>query len=299
MTKQPAEHPDAGTADRLFALLLAVLPHHLLSRGMHALTRWEYPPFKRLLIRWALKHYRIDLSEAVDEDPEHYACFNAFFTRALKPEARPIESSPDAVVSPVDAEVSQAGTVDDNWLVQAKGRYFTLEDLLGDADLARRFRGGSFATLYLSPRDYHRIHMPVAGSLERMIHIPGRLFSVNHATTRAVPRLFARNERIVNLFDTPAGPAAVVLVGAIFVGSMDTVWAGTVTPVERRVSQWRYDGEGSSPVRLDRGQEMGRFNMGSTVILLFPPGSVGWSDQFVAGSTVRVGKRIGHLEDRT
>lgn len=297
MTRQPAERPQAGTADRLFALLLAVLPHHLLSRGMHALTRWEYPPFKRLLIRWALKHYRIDLSEAVEEDPEHYACFNAFFTRALKPEARPIDPSPDAVVSPVDAEVSQVGTADDNWLVQAKGHYFTLEDLLEDADLARRFRGGSFATLYLAPRDYHRIHMPLAGSLERMIHIPGRLFSVNHATTRAVPRLLARNERIVNLFDTPAGPAAVILVGAIFVGSMDIVWAGTVTPVEQRVSQWRYDGEGASPVHLDRGQEMGRFNMGSTVILLFPPGRVGWSDQFVAGSTVRVGEAIGHLED--
>ena len=289
------ELPAASTEDRLFAFLLLLLPHHLLSRAMYAVTRWQWPPFKDRLIRWAVAHYGVDMSEAVESNLDRYPSFNAFFTRALKPEARPVDSIAESIVSPVDAEVSQAGSVDGSWLIQAKGRYFTLEELLADSGLAASFQGGSFATLYLSPKDYHRIHMPVDGRLERMVHVPGRLFSVNHATTRAVPRLFARNERILNLFDTPAGPVAVILVGAIFVGSMDTLWAGTVTPVERRVSRWRYDGEEPHAVALAKGEEMARFNMGSTVILLFPAGRAEWSEHLVPGARVRVGERIGTL----
>lgn len=291
--KQPTVLPAATLADRLFALVLAVLPHHLLSRAMYAVTRCRWAPFKNLLIRWAIGHYGIDMSEAVEPDGERYASFNEFFTRRLKAEARPVDGEPGSVVSPVDAEVSESGIADEGVLVQAKGRYFTLEELLGDAALAEMFSGGAYATLYLSPRDYHRIHMPLDGTLERMTHIPGRLFSVNHATTRAVPQLFARNERIVNIFHTSAGPMAVILVGAIFVGSMDTVWAGTVTPAERRVSDWRYDGTELRDVVLSKGEELGRFNMGSTVILLFPRNTVAWSDKLKAGTHLRYGQRIG------
>lgn len=285
----------ASRNDRLFALTLSVLPHHLLSRLMYAATQWEWPPFKQRLIDWAIRHYEIDINQAAEPDPERYACFNAFFTRALKPESRPLDPDPASVVSPVDGEVSQAGVADDGLLLQAKGHHFTLADLLADAGLASRFGGGTFATLYLSPRDYHRVHMPVDGRLQQMIHVPGRLFSVNHATTRAVPRLFARNERIVSLFDTPAGPAAVILVGAIFVGSMDTVWAGPVTPAQRRITRWHYGATAVPDVFLTRGQEMGRFNMGSTVILLFPKNRVVWEEHLVPGARLRFGERIGGL----
>lgn len=293
--QQSPEPSSASVQDRLFATLLAVLPHHLLSRLMFAATLVQWPPFKDRLIRWVARHYRIDMNEAVEPEPDRYPCFNAFFTRALKPEARPVDSGPQRIVSPVDAEVSQCGIADDNRLFQAKGIEFTLEELLGDEALAAVFHGGSFATLYLSPRDYHRIHMPVDGRLEQMIHIPGRLFSVNHATTRAVPRLFARNERIVNCFDTPAGPAAVVLVGAIFVGSMDTVWAGPVTPASRRITRWHYTSTDRPPVALSKGDELGRFNMGSTVILLFARDRVAWTDRLVPGQHVRFGEHVGDL----
>lgn len=293
--KQPAVLPAASLADRLFALMLTLLPHHLLSRLMHAVTRCRWAPLKNRLIRWAIGHYGIDMNEAVEPDGERYTSFNDFFTRQLRADVRPVDPESGSVVSPVDAEVSESGIADEGVLVQAKGRYFTLEELLGDTGLAEIFAGGAYATLYLSPRDYHRIHMPLDGTLERMTHIPGRLFSVNHATTRAVPRLFARNERIVNVFRTPAGPMAVILVGAIFVGSMDTVWSGTVTPAERRISDWRYDGTVPRDVVLSKGDELGRFNMGSTVILLFPRNAVAWSDDLRAGTHLRYGQRIGKL----
>lgn len=293
--KLPVEPSDASQNDKLFGLLISVLPHHILSKMMYMLTRWQYQPVKDRLIRWAIDHYKIDLGEAVEENPRAYLSFNDFFTRELKAEARPLDADPNVIASPVDAEVSQAGVANGDLLIQAKGRYFSLHELLGDEALAQRFHGGHFTTLYLSPRDYHRIHMPVDGRLERMVHIPGRLFSVNHATTRAVPRLFARNERVISLFDTPAGPVAVILVGAIFVGSMDTVWAGTVTPVEHRVSRWTYDSDEATQVHLAKGEEMGRFNMGSTVILLYPSSKIRWDDGLVPGAKVRMGSRIGEI----
>lgn len=294
MTRLSTSSP-ASLTERLFALLLTVLPHHLLSRAMYAVTRCTWPPLKDRLIRWAVGHYRIDLDEVVDDDLDDYASFNAFFTRALLPEARPVDRAQGSIVSPVDAEVSQAGPIESNLMLQAKGHHFTLKALLGDSALADRFVGGRYATLYLSPRDYHRIHMPVDGHLQRMIHVPGRLFSVNQGTTRAVPDLFARNERIVNIFDTPAGPMALIMVGAIFVGSMDTVWAGSVAPADRRATHWRYDGIAETPVDLSKGEEMGRFNMGSTVILLFAKDRVAWDEKLAAGNRVRVGQRIGGM----
>ncbi len=288
---------DPNLVDKLFALLLYLLPHHLLSLGMYALTRCEWPPLKNWLIRRAIDLYRIDMNLAADPDPQHYPCFNAFFTRALRPDARPLSQEADAVLCPVDGTVSQAGRIRNGRIFQAKGRDYTLRELLGgDEEWTAVFEDGHFATLYLSPRDYHRIHTPLAGTLQQMTHVPGRLFSVSPSTTRVVPRLFSRNERVVNLFQTEAGPMAVIMVGAIFVASMDTVWAGTVAPTSRRLTQWRYDSQLPEPVQLKRGAEMGRFNMGSTVVLLFGKDAVTWVETLQPERKVRMGEAIGYLQ---
>lgn len=276
----------------LFVLLLHVLPHHLLGRLVHVVTRSEWPPLKAWLIRKAIARFQVDLSTALEPDPAAYPSFNAFFTRALRPEARPIEMAADAVCCPADGELSEAGIVADGRLIQAKGWDYTLLELLGgDSRLAAELDGGAYATVYLSPRDYHRVHMPLGGRLRRMTHVPGRLYSVNHLTTASLPRLFARNERVVSVFDTAVGPMVVILVGATFVGSMDTVWAGTVTPDHRRAIVW--DQVPPQPVALERGAELGRFNMGSSVILLFARDRVRWSDGLRPGQAVRMGERIG------
>ena len=289
----PRPEPAAPTAaGHLFALLLHLLPHHLLGRLVHVVTRSEWPPLKDRLIRQVISRFRVDLSTALEPDPAAYPSFNAFFTRALRPDARPVDAAPDAVCCPADGEVSEAGVVTDGRLIQAKGWDYTLLELLGgDARLAADFDAGAYATIYLSPRDYHRVHMPLGGRLRRMVHVPGRLYSVNRLTTASLPRLFARNERVISVFDTDIGPMAVILVGATFVGSMDTVWAGTVTPAHRRAIAW--DQNAPQPVVLERGAEMGRFNMGSTVILLFARDRVRWSDVLRPGEAVRVGERIG------
>jgi phosphatidylserine decarboxylase len=236
------------------------------------------------------------MSEAAESDPAAYPSFNAFFTRELRPGARPIAEAHGAVSCPADGEISQIGSVSQGLLVQAKAWDYTLRDLLGgDCRLAAEFAEGSYATIYLSPRDYHRVHMPLTGTLRRMIHVPGRLFSVNQTTTETLPRLFARNERVVSLFDTDRGPMAVILVGAFFVGSMDMVWAGTVAPEHRRATVWDYAGR--TEVRLERGAEMGRFNMGSTVILLLGSDRVQWAEAARPGTTVRMGDPLGTLAD--
>jgi phosphatidylserine decarboxylase len=291
----PRPEPARPTlAGHLFALLLHLLPHHLLGRLMHVVTRSEWPPLKDRLIRKGIARFGVDLSTALEPDPAAYPSFNAFFTRALRPDARPVDAAPDAVCCPADGEVSEAGVVTDGRLIQAKGRDYTLLELLGgDARLAADFDAGAYATIYLSPRDYHRVHMPLGGRLRRMVHVPGRLYSVNHLTTATLPRLFARNERVISVFDTDVGPMAVILVGATFVGSMDTVWAGTVTPAHRRAIVW--DQAPPEPVVLERGAEMGRFNMGSTVILLFARDRVRWSDVLRPGEAVRLGERIGSV----
>lgn len=272
-----------------------LLPGHLVSRVLHAVARIRAPAFKNRLISWFAGHYQIDLSEAVEPELLNYEHFNAFFTRALRPEARPITSGAKDIACPVDGTVSQLGTIRAGHLFQAKGHSYSLEQLLGgSARRAELFGEGLFATIYLSPGDYHRIHMPAKGCLREMVHVPGRLFSVNPATTRVIPRLFARNERVISVFDTAMGPMAMVLVGAVNVGSIETVWHGVVTPPAGRVvRQWRYDKSDASAVELDRGEEMGRFNMGSTVILILPSGTAEWAEDLAPGAKVRMGQRLG------
>jgi phosphatidylserine decarboxylase len=261
------------------------------------LTRIQTPWFKNTLIRGFTRYFRVDLSEAQKPEPSAYPDFNAFFTRALKPGARPIAAGKRAISCPVDGVVSQIGVAQSDTLLQAKGQRFSLTALLGgDPERARPFQNGIFATLYLSPRDYHRIHLPLAGRLREMVHIPGALFSVSPLTTRVVPELFARNERVVTLFDTAAGPMALVLVGAINVASIETVWAGVITPpLAKTARHWRYPPQGVGAVQLDKGAEMGRFNMGSTVILLFGPGAARWEGSIQAGAAVRMGQRLGKI----
>ncbi|TVO68572.1 archaetidylserine decarboxylase [Sedimenticola selenatireducens] len=290
---------DANLLDKLFALLLYLLPHHLLSQAMYWLTRIEWAPLKDLLIAGAIKLYKIDMQLAVEQDPTRYPSFNAFFTRALRPDARPLDERDDTVLSPVDGAISQIGRIQDGRIFQAKGQSYTLSELLGaDEAWCKQFDEGHFATIYLSPRDYHRIHMPLSGILQKMLHIPGRLFSVSPSTTRVVPRLFSRNERLVNLFETDKGPMAVIMVGAIFVASMDTVWAGTVAPTSRRINQWHYGPVNpTASVALDRGEEMGRFNMGSTVVLLFAKDTIEWSDELTADCKVEMGQQIATLKE--
>ncbi|MEN8177864.1 MAG: archaetidylserine decarboxylase [Pseudomonadota bacterium] len=283
-------------AELLFVGLQYLLPHHFLSSLMFRVTRVEWPTFKSTLIRKVIQWYRVDMQEALEPDPAKYRSFNAFFTRALKPDARPVDDSEEAITCPADGTLSQAGNIEDGYIFQAKGHDYSLLELLGgDRDLSRRFEDGSFATIYLSPRDYHRIHMPFSGTLKKMIHVPGRLFSVNDTTTRQVPGLFARNERVVNLFDTDLGPMAVIMVGAIFVSSIETVWAGTITPVSRQVRRWEYPPiQPAEPVTLEKGDEMGRFNMGSTVILLFGKGAIDWAEELNPSQTLQMGERLAN-----
>jgi phosphatidylserine decarboxylase len=282
---------------QLFVLLQYLLPHHLLSQVMYWITRSEWKPFKDFLIRNAIHLYKVDMSVAAESDPENYKSFNDFFTRALRPDARPLAEGKDSVICPVDGMVSEAGKIEDGRLYQAKGHDFSLHELLGgDPKLTSAFADGSFATIYLSPRDYHRIHIPLGGTLKKMIHVPGRLFSVSPTTTRAIPRLFSRNERIVNLFDTDAGPMAVIMVGAIFVASMDTVWAGTVTPRRRQVRSWEYGRKSTAATKLNKGAELGRFNMGSTVILLFGKDAVEWAETLQPETAVQMGQQIASVK---
>ena len=277
--------------DRLFVALQYLLPQRLLSRAMRGLTRVRTRPVKDLMIKGFLRLYAVDMTEAERSDPVSYETFNAFFTRSLRPGARPVDTAPEAVVSPVDGTVSQAGTIGGDLLLQAKGiHYGTAELLGGDQVLARDFEGGEFATIYLAPFNYHRIHMPLAGTLRRAVFVPGDLFSVNAATAAAVPRLFARNERIACVFDTAAGPMAVVLVGALFVGSMSLSWLGEVTGDGARELS-----SGGPPPALVKAAELGCFNMGSTVILLFPRGALRLDPGLVPGYAVRMGQRIASL----
>lgn len=284
---------DARLADFLKAWPQHLLPGHLVTRLVYPLVRVRTPAVKDRLIRWFTEIYDVDLSEAEETDPTAYPDFNTFFTRALRPGARPMEEAEDAVACPVDGTVSQAGPIRADRLFQAKGHEYDLATLLGGCEeRAAPFNGGSFATVYLSPRDYHRIHMPLGGRLTEMVHVPGRLYSVSPATTRVIPGLFARNERVVCLFETAAGPMALVLVGATIVGGIETVWAGPVTPPAARIVTRRRYPDDEAP-RLERGGEMGRFNVGSTVIVLFGPEAVEWAPGLVPGATVRMGQTVG------
>jgi len=268
-----------------------LLPHHLLSAIMHAIARIEWAPLKDFIISRVIDMYDVDLSSAREENPNNYPSFNAFFTRQLKAESRPVAEGSN-IVSPVDGTVSQAGDIRHGRIFQAKQHSYSLTELLGGKEhLASEFENGKFATIYLSPRDYHRIHMPADGKLREMIHVPGRLFSVSPVTTRVVSRLFARNERLINIFDSDNGPFAVIMVGAIFVSSMDTVWEGTITPRRQQPTSWNYNQQ-QRDIELAKGDEMGRFNMGSTVILLFPENSLDWMDMLNPDSKLLMGQAI-------
>lgn len=277
--------------DALFALPQYALPHHPLSRLMGLLTHWENTHWKNLFIRWFAWHYQVDLSEAEPDEIKAFRSFNQFFTRSLKAGVRPLPADPKTIVSPADGVISQLGTLRNDQLLQAKGRSYRLADLLGgDPEQAKPFLNGRFATVYLSPRDYHRLHMPLAGTLTAMTYVPGRLFSVNRATTAIIPNLFARNERVIAHFATDIGPMAVVLVGALLVASIETTWHGVITPPHGHgIRTWRYR---DAPVRLERGEELGRFNMGSTVILLFGEGAVHWNTRLGAGTAVQMGQSM-------
>lgn len=282
--------------DNLFAAWQYLVPHHLLSRLMGLLTHSENKWLKLTYMRFIIKRFGVNMDEALEQDLEQYKHFNAFFTRALKAGARKIVKETDKLASPVDGCVSQSGKITKGLIFQAKGHQYSLATLLGGDDVwAKQFIGGEFATLYLSPKDYHRIHMPCDAKLKEMRHVPGRLFSVNPATVRTVPGLFARNERVVCLFNTPAGPMAMILVGAIFVASIETVWAGVITPPSQKEIQTSIFGEGFQNVTLRKGQEMGRFNMGSTVILLFGKNKMQWLDGLQAGSQVQMGQELGTI----
>jgi phosphatidylserine decarboxylase len=271
-----------------------ILPHHALSALMSVLTHSENKIWKNLFITQIIRHYGVNMLEALEPDIDAYKSFNDFFTRKLDPKVRPLTTDKDAVACPADGAVSQSGTIADGRIFQAKGKSFTAIDLLGgSSERAEPFNHGLFSTMYLSPKDYHRLHMPLTGTLKEMVHIPGRLFSVNTATTNSVPGLFARNERVAAIFDTEAGPMALVLVGAIFVSSIETVWHGVVSPPTiRTVKSWVY--EQDAPV-LKKGEEMGRFNMGSTIIVLFGKDTVQWSDDFKADKLVKLGEKIGRV----
>ena len=274
---------------RLAALPQYLLPKQALTALAGRLASARAGRLTTALIRRFVARYRVDMSEAAQPDITRYACFNDFFTRALRPGIRPLADAP--VICPVDGAVSQLGAIEGDQIFQAKGhRYSTAALLGGDAALAARFEGGSFATIYLSPRDYHRIHMPCDGRLLRMEHVPGALFSVNPRTARAVPGLFARNERVVCLFDTPLGPLALVLVGATIVGSMATVWHGQVNPPRAgKPRRWDY---ADRQIRLRQGEEMGHFQLGSTVVLLFERGAVRFATDWAAERPVRLGQAM-------
>lgn len=275
---------------KITSLAQYLLPHRLLSHLAHRLAYSKTPWIKRRFIHTILAHFDVNLGEAANSDPDSYESFNAFFTRALKPGARTPDADPRTLLLPADGKVSQCGKIENGRIFQAKGQDYTAAELLGDAELAKAYENGVFMNIYLSPRDYHRVHMPWTGTLTETLHMPGRLFSVSPGTVADVPRLFARNERLVCHFDTDFGPMCSVMVGAMLVSGVETVWNGVNIP-EYADAPKRLDFRGQN-IRLERFAEMARFNYGSTVILLFPEGSV-QLDAFEHQAPTVLGKRMG------
>lgn len=277
----------------LLTSLTYVLPHRLLSSLARRLAYSTSPGTKQWLIDTVTRKFNVDLGEAAEPDPKAYPSFNAFFTRALKPGARVADADPRALLMPADGHISQCGPIEDDRIFQAKGQSFTAAELLGDAAAAEPFRNGLFATVYLSPRDYHRVHMPWTGTLRETVHVPGRLFSVGTDAVANVPRLFARNERLVCHFDTDFGPMVSVMVGALLVSGVETVWSGEEIPAYgTAITRKDYRGKG---VTLERFAEMARFNYGSTVIVLLPPGVAELAPNLKAESPVRLGQALARL----
>lgn len=284
---------------RLFILFQYLLPHHLLSRGVGVLAQNHL--LRKLFIRAFIKRYKVDLSQAKIQEVDKFENFNAFFTRELQSNARPLANVQGAIVCPADGAVSQLGNITDGNLLQAKGRHYSCKSLLaGDAQMAELFRAGKFVTVYLSPRDYHRVHMPMNGILKKTVYVPGKLFSVNQATADSVPNLFARNERLICLFGTEVGPMAVILVGAMIVAGIDTAWAGEVFPTtgKREIIETDYTNQAPA-VELPLGSELGRFRLGSTAIVLFPHGAMEFESSLKATSGVAMGQLLGQLLPHT
>jgi phosphatidylserine decarboxylase len=274
---------------QISAYLQYIYPQHLLTELAGQLANSPTPWLKNYLISNFVRSYRVDMSSALIENPLQYATFNDFFTRKLKPELRPIAQDPE-IASPVDGKVAQIGVIKDQQLLQAKNFYYDLKTLLGnDAALAETFNGGSYTTLYLAPHNYHRIHMPLTGTLQKAIFVPGKLFSVNQKTSHVIPQLFTRNERLISVFDTEAGPMAVILVGAIIVGSIQMIWqdqafrASIVTSLP------------TNAITLAKGTELGLFKLGSTVILLFGKNKISWSNILNSGDTIEYGSTMGSI----
>jgi len=280
--------------DKLFIASQYLIPQHLLSRAVGCLAEAEMEWVKNPLISLFIKQFDVNMNEAQRKTPAEFRCFNDFFTRELEDGARTIEGDASVLSSPADGAVSQLGEIVEGRVFQAKGQDYCLTELLGGStERAEPFMGGEFATIYLSPKDYHRVHMPMTGKLREMIYVPGDLFSVNQTTAENVPRLFARNERVVCIFDTDKGPMAMILVGAMIVAAVETVWAGHVAPPRRelKVSEFGVPVD----VTLEKGAEMGRFKLGSTVILCHPKGVVNWKDTLQAGTPLRMGEAIADL----
>jgi len=278
--------------DRTFVFLMSIVPTLFLSWLMFHLARIEAKGFKNFFIGVFQKLYKVDLAEAEFEQIGSYDSFNHFFTRALKPGARKIDPTPNVLTSPVDGVISLTGPIQKHTLLQAKGLDYTLEQLVGNPDAAKLFENGSYCTIYLAPHNYHRIHMPATGRLRQWFYQPGRLLSVNSLSAAKIPKLFVRNERVGAVFDTDFGPIGIVMVGALFVGSIETVWSGRITPPHNQKAGIY---SSMSPVVLLRGSELGRFNMGSTVILLAGPGMVAWRPYVKALTPLRVGLGLGVL----
>lgn len=301
--ERPAAAPPAAAAaptplqragafyDKVYVFLHSLLPTNFLSWLMFHLCRIQAPAFKNAFIGIFVKLYKVDLSDSELEQVKSYPDFSAFFTRALKPNARPLDPNPQALLSPVDGAISAIGPIRNGTMIQAKGLDYTVSELLGGSKAAAFFQKGSFCTIYLAPHNYHRIHMPANGKLREWGYEPGRLFSVSVGAVNRIPKLFARNERVFSIFETDFGPLGLVMVGALFVGSMETVWNGRVTPPH---GQEAGSYTPMSPVVLMRGRELGRFNMGSTVILLAPPGMVAWK-AMARDQPLRMGESLGTL----
>tara|TARA_R110000796_G_scaffold77231_1_gene172450 strand:+ start:4833 stop:5699 length:867 start_codon:yes stop_codon:yes gene_type:complete len=285
--------------DKFKIAMQYAMPKHFISRVVGKLAAAKAGVLTTTLIKLFIKQYKVDMSEAKHPDPAHYESFNEFFTRPLKDGARPIVADSDIIIHPVDGAISQLGDIVDGQLIQAKGHDYSLQALLGgNKDDTTPFLGGKFATIYLAPKDYHRIHMPIDGTLSKMIYVPGDLFSVNPLTAQNVPNLFARNERVVAIFETEIGPLAMVLVGATIVASIETIWAGTVTPpAGSDVFSWNYPTKGENAISLKKGEEMGRFKLGSTVVLAWGDDKADILDDQLPETVTRLGAPFAKIDD--
>lgn len=280
----------------MLPILQRLAPQRTLGVIAHTLANCKVPWIKNQLIRYFVNKYPVCLKEAIEENPYLYPSFNHFFTRGLKSDLRPISSNLLDIASPVDGSISQMGKIENGTLVQAKGFLYSVQDLLGgEPQTAAPFLNGHFLTAYLAPKDYHRVHMPTSGTLHQMNYIPGKLFSVNPRTTENISHIFARNERVATFFHTEHGRMAIVLIGAMIVGSIETIWAGTITPPrdKRAIQTWYYETNSDASVSLNKGQEMGRFKLGSTVIILFEKDKVVWNQNLQLKQSILMGEHLG------